>query len=94
MLITVGGVSLFLKLDVDYDVEVLTHIGGSSMFLNQTMDTHHELNGEIDKSTCLDHGVGGVRDVSLVVPSAGGKVQQQLSWEMQLGTNMATLFFP
>lgn len=39
---------------------VVTHIGSSSLFLEQSMDTHQERDGEIDKPTCLEHGMSGI----------------------------------
>lgn len=48
---------------------VVTCIGSSSLFLEQSMDTQHELDGWLEKPTRLKHGIDGVRVVFPVVLS-------------------------
>jgi hypothetical protein len=95
----VGGSTIFMELDIDsanmvFEDDVVTTVGGVALFLEQNMDNQYELEGEIDKNTCLDHGVGGFRVVPLVVPVAEGKLQRLLSREMLHGSDRATVFLP
>jgi hypothetical protein len=49
--------------------QVLTHVGSFSLFIEIDTDSHHELEGEIHKPTCLEHGIDGVEHVLLVLRS-------------------------
>ena len=72
---------------------LITHIGGMSMLLEQIIDTHPELEREIDNPTCLYHGLSGVELVFRVVPSTHEKLKQLLSRDMLHGSDIA-LFLP
>jgi hypothetical protein len=68
---------------------VVTRIGSSSLFLEQSMDTQYELDGWLEKPTRLKHGIDGVRVVFPAVLSE--KCQQELLLrEMQYASNVAT----
>jgi hypothetical protein len=68
---------------------VITHIGNSTLFLEQIMDIHHELKWGIDKPTRLGLGRGGFQVVFLMVLSECNLYPLLLK-EMQYGSNIAS----
>jgi hypothetical protein len=57
------------------------------------MDTNHELEVGLDKTTRLKHGTGGVRVVLPVVLSERCKLQKLWLREMQYASNVASFFW-
>jgi hypothetical protein len=75
------------------NLTVTSWIGSLSLFLEHVMVTNPELEGKVNKGTCLDH-VCGLEFLFAVVPLEEGKHQQLLAREMQHGTDPATRTFP